>query len=290
MSEATPRHLPKPKPQLRNVRLEIPEEKVADLQNQSKIVQSNLEQRRRHSFTETLMYQIPLPTLALPPTVPIQPTVLYSPSPFLQINPNSRPEFIHEVFMPNTVKSFVSSISSDVVNGRFLLYVITGVEIPPTKIVITLNGIPIAHVLQNGQPLDITELLQPVNHTNWIVTDGNLNCPLILVGIWARYISLDNMVREIASTRPFVAPMTFDTCPISRSTIVYPAKGINCHHNECFDAYSFLTRAMALDVWLCPCCGADLPIEKLMIDASRNSSSFVSRASSECNLSSLLQC
>lgn len=287
-SMSVPGHQRRPKPQLRSVRLEIPEEKVVDIQNQSKILEMKLQHQRRLSYAEN-SHQIPISTLTFTHMPTSEPVVLYSPSPFLQFTPGSRPDFIHEVFVPNTAYSFVSKVSPNAISGRFLVYVLTKVDSAPRRTIITVNGNTIHHVLGDGQPIDITNLLQPLNSTNWIITGGHPDVPVLVIGVWVTYISMETVLREISSIRPFIAPVTFDTCPISRSTIVYPAKGVNCQHNECFDAYAFLTRAVALGMWSCPICELEVPLENLVVDVSRSTSDLLPRATSlESNLSNLL--
>ena len=65
------------------------------------------------------------------------------------------------------------------------------------------------------------------------------------------------------------------TDPFTASMFEVPVRGINCHHNQCFDCYTFLqTRTAKVpgepcgpDEFRCPICGQDARPQSLMIDS-----------------------
>lgn len=278
------KHPIRSKPRLRNVRLEIPKDKIDDLQAQSKY--------HEVECPRSSVASVPFFVQNCIATLPIQckngrEITLFSPSPFFQFRPDTIPEFVYEVFMPHTAKSFTNCPSKCIERGRFLVYV-TCTRDTIQRIPITVNGRTFQHITGNSDAIDITDLLLPMNAPNWIIADVQPIFPILLIGVWVSYISIEKIMNQISASRSFIAPISFDLCPISRSTIRLPAKGVDCCHDECFDAYAFMARATAVQLWTCPICGKHLTIERMMVDSSKLTKNYMSRASSEGNFSSLL--
>ncbi len=55
-------------------------------------------------------------------------------------------------------------------------------------------------------------------------------------------------------------------CPLSTLRIDLPCRSINCRHNQCFDATSFLQLQEQGPTWSCPICNNPAPFDKLAVD------------------------
>lgn len=55
-------------------------------------------------------------------------------------------------------------------------------------------------------------------------------------------------------------------CPLSTMRMQIPCRGINCNHNQCFDAMSFLQTQEQAPQWSCPTCNKPCRFEDLVVD------------------------
>lgn len=251
---------PRPKPVLRNVRLEMPESELTRIQ-----VSRSLEQRGSCPILK------PDFSLLHPMTYESGRIDLYSPSPLIEFPPGIGVAFLYEVFMPGSAQSFSTKPPYGLSNPRFLLYLVSQDGTSQAPSAISINGNNIVHIIGDGRPIDITDLLQPMGQENWIIADPKMFCsPFVTIGVWANRKSLDDVLSEIAEQRSFAAPPSFDICPISRSIVNTPGRGMGCQHEECFDAACYITRSISLEQWFCPICGIHIPLDQLMVDLTRN--------------------
>lgn len=55
-------------------------------------------------------------------------------------------------------------------------------------------------------------------------------------------------------------------CPLSTMRMQIPCRGINCHHNQCFDAMSYLQTQEQAPQWSCPTCNKACRFDDLLVD------------------------
>lgn len=55
-------------------------------------------------------------------------------------------------------------------------------------------------------------------------------------------------------------------CPLAKFRMMYPAKGKNCSHLQCFDGFAYISCNEKKSVWMCPVCNRTLYYEDLLID------------------------
>lgn len=55
-------------------------------------------------------------------------------------------------------------------------------------------------------------------------------------------------------------------CPLSTLRIDLPVRGIQCRHNQCFDATSYLQLQEQGPTWLCPICNNSATFDNLAVD------------------------
>ncbi|PAA51352.1 hypothetical protein BOX15_Mlig033988g1, partial [Macrostomum lignano] len=56
-------------------------------------------------------------------------------------------------------------------------------------------------------------------------------------------------------------------CPLSRTRIELPVRGLDCRHVQCFDARTYLSMNERKSTWRCPCCDRPAPFASLRVDA-----------------------
>ena len=58
-------------------------------------------------------------------------------------------------------------------------------------------------------------------------------------------------------------------CPLSRTRLGVPVRGVTCRHLECFDLASYLecARVARPPKWACPLCASDAKPSKLRVDS-----------------------
>lgn len=67
---------------------------------------------------------------------------------------------------------------------------------------------------------------------------------------------------DIATTIVRVSLM----CPLAKFRMIYPAKGKNCSHLQCFDGSAFISLNEKKSMWVCPVCHKRLSYDDLLID------------------------
>jgi len=116
-------------------------------------------------------------------------------------------------------------------------------------------------------PIDVTESV--VNGANTIAfgilpTDFpvcfQLKCEMLQ--------NYESVVKEVKESRIIPPPIPRDpvansVCPISRTEIETPVRGIECKHYQCFDLKTYISFSYARNSWQCPICQKYSPIEFL---------------------------
>ena len=155
---------------------------------------------------------------------------------------------------------------SGINNPSLLIYTTTAVSIASSPIKLTVNDKQIQHLVSDVNPIDVTALLRPFGHQNWIVTENEgFFVTYYLIGVWAESITVQQLMDELMSHEHFQFNEVSAICPITRRPIETPARGINCRHPQCFDAIPFITIAQALMQWNCPICGCSMTFDDLCI-------------------------
>eukprot|EP01121_Diplochlamys_sp_Union-15-3_P007402 TRINITY_DN1881_c0_g1_i1.p1 TRINITY_DN1881_c0_g1~~TRINITY_DN1881_c0_g1_i1.p1 ORF type:complete len:231 (+),score=25.49 TRINITY_DN1881_c0_g1_i1:287-979(+) len=54
--------------------------------------------------------------------------------------------------------------------------------------------------------------------------------------------------------------------PLGRTRIIYPARGLNCSHIECFDLNNYLLHNERVKTWTCPICHKEVKYDSLILD------------------------
>lgn len=57
------------------------------------------------------------------------------------------------------------------------------------------------------------------------------------------------------------------TCPVTLETLVHPAIGRNCRHNERIELFAFLKYVFRIRKWVCPVCNIFTPLADILIDS-----------------------
>ncbi|XP_065202298.1 E3 SUMO-protein ligase PIAS4-like isoform X2 [Planococcus citri] len=55
-------------------------------------------------------------------------------------------------------------------------------------------------------------------------------------------------------------------CPLAKFRMMYPAKGKNCTHLQCFDGGAYISLNEKKPMWMCPVCNRELYFDDLLID------------------------
>ncbi|OHT16292.1 hypothetical protein TRFO_13300 [Tritrichomonas foetus] len=279
----TSNHSSKKPPLLRNVRLNVP---PGDL---PQVVTPNSPPQNLSSSFPNLPLQAlsTLSTIATLSTSPSAPNpgndqsndfhsltsasiskraTLIAPSVFYRFHPDVEPSFVYDVLMPNNAKPFTAQPPLDINQPRFLLYAacVTPVSTSPVKFI--LNGKSVAHWTTDPRPLDVTDLLVPFGQQNWLIVEsGNFVVPFTVIGVWASFFPIKEIVQEIEQKGCFEFKEVAAICPISGAQIEVPSRGLNCNHEECFDLLPYITACQAMTMWICPICNHSLPLCDLRI-------------------------
>ncbi|EAY13873.1 MIZ zinc finger family protein [Trichomonas vaginalis G3] len=193
------------------------------------------------------------------------PTIL-SPSIFYSFMDNTIPTFIADILTTENALSFVATPPQNLLNPRFLIYAISSASISTSPIKIVLNGSTFHRRLNDVTAVDVTNLLVPFGQQNWLVVEtGGIIVPFALLGVWSSFSSMENIIQMISSKPGFYFSEVSAICPITGQQIEIPAKGVDCHHDNCFDLIPYLTTRQALGVWTCPICGCSLPLQDLRV-------------------------
>ena len=236
---------PRSKPVLRKVILDIPEDKLEAIQVSSRAAPSCLCMQLMDS----------------------EQIVFYSPSILIEFLPETSPSFVLDFSLPNAPQAVHTNPPPGLSDARLLVYLVAKNNAMFTCSIL-FNGVPIAHAVGDGVPIDVTELLRPFGTENWVAAGSDsFRSPFFAIGVWGNRRTMADVIAQLGACRPFVSSV-FDTCPISRSFMENPARGVNCQHDACFDAASFITMCEAIGCWQCPICLMPLPIDQLMVDTS----------------------
>lgn len=92
--------------------------------------------------------------------------------------------------------------------------------------------------------------------------------PYALVVRVAEYRSFSDLATQVMTKHvdesPFtgtIVPSVMD--PVSGKLMKHPGKGVNCHHDQCFDIKQYIKRSNMTRQWLCPVCNRSLPYQEL---------------------------
>ncbi len=55
-------------------------------------------------------------------------------------------------------------------------------------------------------------------------------------------------------------------CPLAKFRMMFPAKGKNCSHLQCFDGSAYISLNEKKPMWICPVCSRPLYYDDLQID------------------------
>lgn len=127
-------------------------------------------------------------------------------------------------------------------------------------------------------PIDLTHSL--INGHNRILFDtGDFHQPLTIKLLLKEGIDIDELMNQIINERP--PPPTIDNdvfasmlCPISKRQIQNPARGVTCHHTQCFDLQTYLERGYQTNEWTCPICGSRINVDDLRYDSSYSAPAY----------------
>ncbi|OHT04647.1 MIZ zinc finger family protein [Tritrichomonas foetus] len=270
---------PRPKPILRNVRLDLPSNAnkndnmrmnlnfgMFNMMNTINI--STIHGRSLPTNSMNLMTSQSLsPRYNDEKTSEIQ---LFSPSIFIEFVNEPNPVFIFNVLIPSSAQSFMALNPIHLNNPCLLCYFLATDMTSQFPVHVLINQMHIRHICGDGIPINITNILNPFGHENWIVVDSSsFTHPFFVIGVWGQQKTMNQILKEIASSNYFVAPPNLDICPISKSIVEIPARGIHCTHRENFDASSFIAVSQAIGLWQCPICHQNLPMNELLVDLSR---------------------
>lgn len=233
------------KPVLRKVTLDIPEGQLEAIQANSRAASSCLCVQLMDS--EQLTF--------------------YSPSVLIEFPPDTSASFVLDFSLPSAPQAVLTNPPPGLADARLLIYLSARNSAIFTSSVL-FNGVPILHTVGDGFPIDVTDLLRPFGTENWVAAGSDsFRAPFFAVGVWGNRRSMAELLADLGSRRPFVSTV-LDTCPISKIFPENPARGVNCHHDACFDATSFITLCEAIGCWQCPICLMPLPLDELMVDTS----------------------
>lgn len=201
---------------------------------------------------------------------------IISPNIFYVFPENCEPAFVHDVMMPNNAMPFVTQPPPDLHLPRFLIYTVSSTPVSAAPVKFIINGINIPHWVTDPRPMDVTDHLEAFGSKNWLIIESStIIAPLAVVGVWAEYKTVEEIIQEIEERGIFTFNEFAAICPITGLQIQHPAKGIECQHPQCFDLFPFLTKSMALGKWECPICGKQIPFDQIRIGKKTGQSSFV---------------
>ena len=238
----------KQKPNLRKIRLELPESSI-------------LLKRKQTQFNDKIPVKKPMAD-EKDKTITIYP-------PSLQYKLDSNPTFVFEVILPSSTFQFTATPNPEFVNPHFFIYTSTGKGGLPINVQISVNNNSCRHITADENPIDFTDALSPFGKESVlsIETDAFV-VPFNVIAIWADERPLTELLDKCAKRNPLSAISQMDICPITKTNVTIAGKGKECMHDATFDAPAFLGRAMGTGDWSCPICKKNILLEDLCVDLS----------------------